>query len=203
MITAEHLKKIMPHAAADFLDPLNAAMREFGIDTDLREAAFLAQAAHESEELTHLSENLNYSAASLRAVFPAHFEDTNDISSYARQPEKIANRVYANRLGNGDEASGDGWKYRGRGVFQITGKANYQECGDALGIDLVATPDLLAQPDAACRSAGWFWESRMLSPLADREDLSGITRRINGGLNGLADRMRYYRAALVALGIEQ
>lgn len=204
MITRDQLTAIMPLAgdrAGAFLDPLNLAMEEFGIDTPARQSAFLAQAAHESTQLRDLRENLNYSADRLIEIFRRRFT-LADAAAYARQPERIANRVYAQRLGNGDEASGDGWRFRGRGIFQVTGRANYAECSRALCNDeiLIERPELLELPDGACRSAGWFWQSRELNQYADTGDFRTLTLRINGGLNGYAERAEFYMRAKEALG---
>ena len=161
----------------------------FGIDNPLRRAHFLAQVAHESGHFKRLVENLNYSAKGLLATWPSRF--TKAIAAvYARKPERIANLVYANRMGNGSEASGEGWRYRGRGWIQLTGKSNYAAYSERLFGDdrLVRDPDMAAQPDVAAKLAGSYWQVNGLNELADKEDLTGITRRINGGLNGLADR---------------
>lgn len=182
-----------------FARPLADACAEFGIDTPARMASFLAQVAHESENLSRLVENLNYSAEGLRGVFPRYFADPATALDFARQPQRIANRVYAARMGNGDEASGDGWRFRGRGLIQVTGRSNYSACGLALGLDLLAAPELLEQPGPASRSAAWFWSSRHLNGPADRGDIEAITRAINGGLNGLDDRKAHYARALAAL----
>lgn len=205
MITRDQLTAIMPQSggrAGAFLDPLNSAMEEFGIDTPARQSAFLAQAAHESGQLGHLVENLNYSADGLIATWRRRFT-LADAAAYARKPERIANRVYAQRLGNGDEASGDGWRFRGRGIFQVTGRANYAECSRALYNDemLIERPDLLEQPEGACRSAGWFWQARELNQWADSGDFKTLTLRINGGLNGWADRFAYFAHANVVLEV--
>lgn len=186
--------------AGELVGPLNQTMQEFLINTPARRAAFLAQCAHESGGFRSLIENLNYSAQGLMTTWPQRFP-FQIAALYARQPEKIANRAYGNRLGNGDEASGDGWRYRGRGVIQLTGKNNYQACGAALKLDLVKSPELVEQLLHACRTAGWFWSSRNLNVLADAGDFVGITKGINGGLNGLEDRKRYWAAAKKVAGI--
>ncbi|MDP3779220.1 MAG: glycoside hydrolase family 19 protein [bacterium] len=186
--------------ASGFLGPLNEAMDEFEINTPLRMAGFIAQTAHESGGYVTFVENLNYSAQSLTRTWPTRFTPIQ-AAVYARQPERIANRAYANRNGNGNEASGDGWKYRGRGVIQITFRANYEACGIALGVDLAEHPELLESPRYAFRSGAWFWNSRHLNALADADDFVAITKKINGGINGLPDRQMYYRRAKTALGI--
>jgi putative chitinase len=166
-------------------------------------AHFLAQCAHESNAFTATAENLNYSAASLQRTWPARF---NAVSAreYARQPERIANRVYANRMGNGDEASGDGWRFRGQGYIQLTGRANVARFSLAhFGDDrLLFHPELLRTPAIAAAAARWFWDDSKLTPLALRDDIRAITQRINGGLNGLSDRIEWlerFRAQLAAV----
>lgn len=161
-----------------------------GLDTPLRRAHFMAQLAHESAGFTRLVENLNYSADGLRRTWPSRFTAAQALQ-YGRRPEAIANRVYGNRLGNGGEATGDGWRYRGRGYLQLTGRANYREFGQRLGVDLEANPDRAAEPEIAMRIAESYWLHKGLHLLADMDDLEGITRRINGGLNGLDDRRRW------------
>lgn len=187
----------MPHAQSRgerFAPLLTAAMEEFDIDTRARRAAFLAQIAHESAELRNVEENLNYSASGLMRVWPARFP-ADIAQAYARQPEKIANRAYANRLGNGDEASGDGWRFRGSGLIQLTGKSN--QLGAALYFDRdpESIGDWLRSDEGACRSAAWFWRGRDLNPLADGGQFVLITKKINGGIAGLADRQAYYQRA--------
>ena len=163
-------------------------LEKYEINTSLRLAHLFAQLHHESN-LKPISENLNYSSDGLLKIFPKYFtKDT--VKDYARQPEKIANKVYANRMGNGDEKSGDGWKYRGRGFLQITGKSNYQVLSKDTGIDFVNKPDLLLTEVNSLVSALWFWKKNGLNQLADKDNVIGITKRINGGTNGLMDRQR-------------
>jgi putative chitinase len=204
MLSADILRAALPAARptdiARFATPLADACAEWGIDRPLRLASFLAQIAHESGQLRLLAENLNYSAEALLRVFPRHF-DAGQAAAYARQPQRIGSRVYANRMGNGDEAGGDGWRYRGRGLIQITGHDNYVACGTALGLDLIAQPELLEQPAPAARSAAWFWHRHDLNGLADARDIETITRRINGGLTGLEDRKAHYARACAALEV--
>ena len=160
-----------------------------GIDTKERVNMFLAQCGHESASFTRFNENLNYSAKALRGVFGRYFLDDKIASEYERKPEKIANRVYANRMGNGSESSGEGWKYRGRGIIMTTGKSNYKEFSEYSGIDAVNNPDLLSTDiSVAIQSAVWFWNKNNLNKYCDKNDFIGLTKRINGGLNGLADR---------------
>lgn len=180
---------------------LDAAMEEFSINTPQRQAMFLAQVMHESGKLAFVTENLNYKAASLDAVFPKYFKNAGrDAAEYERQPEKIANVVYASRMGNGDTASGDGYRFRGRGLIQLTGKDNYRACSEGLGQDLVDDPSYLETPEGACRSAAWFWDKNNLNESADAGDILTNTKRINGGTIGLDDRKHHYEAALALLG---
>ena len=159
---------------------------KYGLNTKLRIAHFMAQISHESG-LKPIAENLNYSAQGLMQTFSKYFT-TNDSLLFANQPEKIANRVYANRMGNGDEKSGDGWKYRGRGFIQITGKINYFQLANDTDLDCLKNPDLLLEEANAMISALWFWNKAGLNKLADKNDIKGITRKINGGYNGLEHR---------------
>lgn len=184
-----------PILASTYGPILETAMKEFNIQTPKTCAMFIAQVLHESGKLTATKENLNYSEQALVTVFGKYF-DRNMAKYYARNPEKIANRVYANRMGNGDEKSGDGWRYRGRGLIQLTGKSNYINCGKALGKDLVTDPTYLETPEGAARSAGWYWSSRGLNRSAEAGDITTNTRLINGGLNGYDDRVKLYKAAL-------
>lgn len=202
MITITQLAAIMPQAgarAATFLDPLNAAMEEFEINTLARQAAFLAQVAHESGSLAHLSENLNYSAERLTAVFPKYFT-ASQAAVYARNPERIASRVYANRMGNGPEESGEGWVHRGAGLIQATGKDTQYSIADHFGIRREQIGDWLRTPEGGARSAGLFWVSRDLNELADRGEFKEITRRVNGGYNGYPERLAFYNRAKQVLG---
>lgn len=203
-LTPDQLQEIVPplsdENADSLIPPLNLAMGEAEINTPLRQAAFIAQLAHESQGFSRFSENLNYRAERLFDVFGKYFTE-DEAQEFARQPEKIANRVYANRLGNGDEDSGDGWRYRGRGFIQLTGKDNYREAGRFLHLDMVSQPELAEGLEAAARTAAWYWTSRELNSFADRGQFDTITKRINGGLNGLNDRRAYYRKAKEVLGV--
>ena len=164
-----------------------------GINTKERVCMFLAQCGHESGGFSVNIENLNYSATSLKAVFGKYFPTNLLAEQYARQPEKIANRVYANRMSNGDEASGDGWKFRGRGFIQITGKYNYQQFSKDFGLDIVENPDLVSEDIVlSIKTAVWFWNKNNLNVFADKEDLLTVTKRINGGTNGIEDRKRLF-----------
>jgi putative chitinase len=173
---------------------------EYEINTPQRLAAFLAQCAHESGNFIFLKENLNYKAASLRRVFPKYFPDDATANQYANKPQMIANRVYANRMGNGDEASGDGWKFCGRGLIQLTGKNNYTFFAGSLDIPLDEASEYLETFEGALQSACFFWEQNKLNQYADTGDILTMTKRINGGTIGLEDRQRHYTHACHVLG---
>lgn len=185
------LKGAVPDAV---LSQIPAVAQKYAIDSALRLAHFLAQCAHESVGFTAVRENMNYSADGLRKVFPKYFPD--DLAdSYARQPQKIGARVYANRNGNGDEASGDGYTYRGRGYIQLTGKSNYQNFEADNNLDVATDPDLIAT-EYPLLSAAWFWQKNKLNAIADQgatdEVVTNVTKVVNGGTNGLADRQQYF-----------
>ena len=161
---------------------------KYKVNTILRIVHFMAQIEHESH-LKPISENLNYSKEGLLKIFPKYFN--NETSSiYSRKPEKIANKVYANRMGNGDEKSGDGWKYRGRGFIQLTGKDNYKNLSKDAEIDFIKNPDLLLEEANAIIAALWFWNKNNINRFADKDDIEGVTKVINGGYNGLEDRKK-------------
>ena len=198
-ITSQQLLQILPSAgqvAGVFVPALNTAMIRYQIVGSKRIAAFIAQVGHESGQLTRLVESLNYSAEALQRTWPSRFS-AELAADVARKPEQIANIVYGNRMGNA--ATCDGWKYRGRGLIQITGKNNYRTCGEALGLDLIAQPEVLENPQHACMSAAWFWATNGLSALADAGKFDAITQRINGGQNGATDRHTIYVRALKVL----
>jgi len=169
-----------------WLEPLLETFEKYDISTPKRQAYFIGQCMHESGGFKQLKENLNYSAKGLMATWPSRFPDIDTAEKYERNPEKIANKVYSGRMGNTED--GDGAKYIGRGLIQLTGKENYANCGSAIGVDLVANPDLLSTPKYAALSAGWFWNRKGLNAFADADDIDTITKRINGGLIGIADR---------------
>ena len=170
-------------------------VEKFNISNHLRLAHFLSQCAHESGNFKVLTENLNYSADGLLKIFPKYFRDKQIAESYARQPEKIANRVYSNRMGNGDEASGDGFKFRGRGYIQLTGKDNYKQFGAFIGEDVVANPDLVATK-YPLTSAAFFFDKNGLWKICDEGDtpyiVTKVTKRVNGGTHGLEDRVNKF-----------
>ena len=199
MPSAQILHQIFPQCSdpGRWAQALTPAMERYDIDTPARMASFLAQTGHESAQFSHLEENLRYrSAKRLMQVWPKRFPSEQAAGPYVDNPEKLANFVYARRLGNGDASSGDGYRYRGRGILQITGRSNYAAVGQALGLDLIGNPDLLLQAEHAAMSAAWFWDSRGLNALADDrtddddlEDFTRITRLINGGTAGLRERL--------------
>ena len=173
---------------------------EYEINTPQRVAAFIAQCAHESGGFRALKENLNYKAESLLKVFPKYFKTLDEAKAYEKQPEKIANRIYGNRMGNGDESSGDGFRYCGRGLIQLTGKDNYSWFAASLEMPVEDVPEYLASFEGAVQSACWFWETNNLNQWADAGDILTLTKRINGGTIGLEDRKKHYAHALHVLG---
>lgn len=198
MITQEQLDKLK--IDAKWLVPLNETFFKYTISTINQQAAFIGQCMHESSGFKTLEENLHYSANALMRVWGSRFPDSDTAEKYANNPEKIANKVYAGRMGNMEE--GDGWKYRGRGLIGITGRENYLNVGLGIGQDLLTNPDLLLDPKWACMSAGWFWNKKNLNSLCDPlsdENIKEQTRRINGGFNGLDDRIAKIRTAVLVL----
>lgn len=185
---------------AKWLQPLNNTFEKYQINTPTRQAAFIGQCGHESNNFTRLEEGLNYSAARLMAVWPSRFSSLEVANQYANSPEKLANKVYGGRADLGNIKDGDGWKFHGRGVIQLTGRANYTICGEALGQPFTTAPELVLEPEWACMSAGWFWNKKGLNTLADSEDWATITKRINGGLIGLSDRIERTHKAMDILG---
>ncbi len=202
-LTLEHLQACLPDAKKanleKFVEGFNETFEHFEINTAERMAMFLAQTGHESGNFAATEENLNYSAKGLSGIFKKYFPSEADATPYARKPEKIANKVYGGRMGNGNEASGEGYKYRGRGIIQLTGKDNYRNCGKALGMDLLADPDSVAKNPVAVLSAGWFWDTRKLNTWADKGDVLTVTKKINGGTIGLEDRKKHYEHILEVL----
>jgi putative chitinase len=179
-------------------EPLQATFDKYDINTPRRQSAFLGQCAHESGNFKTLQENLNYSAEGLMKTWPSRFPTKDVADQYARNPAKIAGKVYNGRLGNTSEEEAS--KYLGRGLIQLTGKENYERCGGAIGVDLLSDPNLLLDPRYATMSAGWFWNKKELNELADAQEHGQITKRINGGLLGLDDRIAKTTKALAALG---
>lgn len=176
-------------------EPLLEVFHRYEINTPARQAAFIGQCAHESANFKTLEENLNYSAEALMRVWPSRFPTMEVAQQYHRNPEKIANKVYGGRMGNGTEETGDGWLYHGRGLIQLTGKDNYMLAGDALNEDFIHSPDLILAPRWAALTAGWYWNKRQLNKEADAKDFVGMTKKINGGTIGLDDRIAHIQQA--------
>jgi putative chitinase len=205
MLTAEQFAHLFPRAQdpQGWVNSMNNVFPNYELDSPKRIAAFLAQCGHESGGWTVFEENLNYSAKGLMGIFKKYFPDEATATAYQRQPEKIANKVYANRMGNGPESSGDGWKYRGRGPIQLTGKDNYRAFAKEMFDDwenLFNNPDWVnADRDFALMSAIWFWNKNKLNREADAGDIKTMTRKINGGYIGLEDRIHHYEDAIKLL----
>lgn len=202
MVNAEQLQKM--HIDPVWVDPLNETFARFAIDTPVRQASFIGQCGHECGNFKVLEENLNYRAATLLKLFPRTPKRSwgftpEEAAAYERQPKKIANRIYANRMNNRDEASGDGFRFRGRGILQLTGAANYHHAGKALGVDFIMEPDLVATPKYAAMTAGWFWNTHKINQFADVQDWVTMTKKINGGTIGLDDRIKHIYKALEVL----
>jgi len=217
IVELKHLQAVKVKEPEKWLPFIRETCEKYQINTKNRIASFLAQTAHESGGYTMLEENLNYSDATMAAVWPNRFavidpatkkakkdeKGKNIPNAFAkalhRKPEAIANAVYSNRMGNGTIESGEGWKHRGMGLKQLTGKDNHKRCGDALGADFVTSPELLLDPKWAALSAGWFWSSNKLDVFADNDDLEGQTKKINGGLIGIDDRKKRYKDCLASM----
>ena len=200
-ITLDILKKLCPKTKPAILEKYALSLHETAEYYDMyvnkkRAAAFIAQTAHESGGFTAVKENLNYSAKGLMTTFKKYFNDEAIANQYAKKPEKIANRVYGNRMGNGPEESGDGYKFCGRGLIQLTGKQNYTKFAADLGISIDETVAYLETPEGAVSSAGWFWDNNNLNKYCDADDFVTLTKRINGGTIGLEDRLKHYKEAL-------
>jgi len=201
-LTKDQLAQLIPgNPYLDhWYDALSQALPDYDITTPQRIAAFLAQCAHESGGFRAIKENLNYKAESLVKVFPKYFKSLDEANKYAKQPEKIANKIYGGRMGNGPETSGDGYRYCGRGLIQLTGKSNYQSFADSLEMAVEDVPEYLATFEGAVQSACWFWEANNLNKYADSGDILNMTKKINGGTIGLEDRISHYEHALTVLG---
>lgn len=202
MVSPDQLRqlKIDPSLA----DPFNEAFERFGILTPLQQAAWIGECGHESMNFRVVTENLMYRSATLLKLFPLTAKrpwgfTPETAAQYEKQPEKIANRIYSNRMGNRDEASGDGWRFRGSGYIQLTGHANYYHFGQAVGEDFVMQPELVRTPKYAAMSGAWFWSTHKLNQFADSRDYVTLTRRVNGGLIGLEDRVKHINDALSVL----
>jgi putative chitinase len=197
MVNAEQLRQL--HIGAEWVEPLNSTFERWGIVTPRQQAAFIGQCGHECGSFRVLEENLNYRAATLMKLWPKRFPTLDIANQYAGNPKKIANMVYANRMGNRDEASGDGYRFRGRGCIQLTGHANYYHAGQALGVDFVMQPELVGTPKYAALTAGWFWATHDCNRLAEGADWVGLTKKINGGTIGLQDRISHTQMALAQI----
>ena len=197
-LTQEQLQQIIPKNkyVSYWYDALRQLLPQYEINTSERIAAFLAQCAHESGGFVFIKENLNYRWQSLRKVFPKYFPTDALAQQYEKQPEKIANRVYANRMGNGPEESGDGYKFCGRGLIQVTGRENYSWFAASLQITPEEASEYMETFEGAAQSACWFWESNNLNQWADKRDILTLTKRINGGTIGLEDRKKHYEHCL-------
>jgi putative chitinase len=204
-LTKEQLKQLLPKNPYidQWHNALSQLLPDYGIDTPQRIAAFIAQCAHESGNFMFLKENLNYRAPTLRKLFAKYFPTDELANEYANKPNKqeaIANRIYANRMGNGDEASGDGFRFCGRGLIQLTGRENYSWFAASIGVSVEEAAEYLQTFEGAAQSACWFWETNNLNKWADTGDIKELTRRINGGYIGLDDRIKHYQHALHVLG---
>ena len=203
-VTLELLQNLCPKTKQQvlqgYVEPLNAVAQYYEMTANpSRLAGFLAQVAHESGGFNFIKENLNYSAKGLMTIFKKYFPNEDLANQYQRQPEKIANRVYANRMGNGDESSGDGYRFCGRGLIQLTGRTNYTKLSNDLGISIEDTVAYLETPNGAVSSAGWFWDNNNLNQYCDSNDFVTLTKRINGGTIGIEDRQHHYQQALTLL----
>lgn len=200
-LNLEKLKKCVPNNKdhAGLMNAFNKVFEKYQINTKERVAGFLAQCGHESLDFTVLKENLNYGAKGLRGTFGKYFPDDATAAKYERKPEMIANRVYASRMGNGNEASGDGYKYRGRGAIQLTGHDNYTAFAKDIGKTIDETIAYLETLEGAIESACWFWKKNGLNEIADKKDITLMTKRINGGTIGLEDRTKHWNNNLQVL----
>ena len=197
MVNSEQLQRL--GIGIEWVSAVNDTFAKFNIATPRQQAAFIAQCSHECGNFRTLTENLNYRAETLMKLWPKRFPTLEFAKQYEKNPQKIANSVYANRMGNRDEASGDGYRFRGRGAIQCTGHSAYFHAGKALGIDFVMNPDLLATPQYAALSAGWFWNTHNCNPLAENQDWIALTKKINGGVIGLDDRIKQTERAVAVL----
>ena len=198
MLNSDQLTRL--HIGTQWVEPLNETFEKFGISTPKQQAAFIGQCSHECGNFTKLEEGLSYAADRLMKIWPRRFPNMEIAQRYARNPKALANNVYANRMGNRDEASGDGYRFRGRGCIQTTGHSAYFHAGQALGVDFVMQPDLVAMPKYAALTAGFFWDTHKLNAFADSQDYVTMTKRINGGTIGLDDRKAHIAQALAVLG---
>jgi len=203
MVSPEQLRQL--HIDPALADPFNETFQRFGIVTPAQQASWIGQCGHECGNFRILEENLNYRAPTLLKLFPKTPKrqwgfTPEEAAAYEKQPQKIANRIYGNRMGNRDEASGDGWRFRGSGFLQLTGMSNFHHAGQALGADFIMQPELVRTPKYAAMTAGWFWQTHKLNQYADSGDILTMTKRINGGTIGLEDRKKHITHALHVLG---
>ncbi len=197
--TEDKFAQLISNNTAEWYQALVNNLPQYDINTPERVAAFIAQCAHESGGFKRLKENLNYKWESLRRVFPKYFTTDDVAKEYAHKQEQIASRIYGNRMGNGDEASGDGFRYCGRGLIQLTGRNNYTKFAESMGMAVEDVPALLETYDGAVKSACWFWHTNNLNQFADAKDILNMTKRINGGTIGLEDRIKHYEHAMHVL----
>jgi len=202
MVNADQLRQL--HIDPSLVDPFNETFQRFGILTPAQQASWIGQCGHECGNFRILEENLNYRAPTLLKLFPKTPKrqwgfTPEEAAAYEKQPQRIANRIYSNRMGNRDEASGDGWRFRGSGFLQLTGHSNFYHAGQALGVDFVMQPELVRTPMYAAQTAGWFWQTHKLNQYADSGDFLTMTKRINGGTIGLDDRIKHINHALHVL----
>jgi putative chitinase len=203
MVNSDQLKQM--HIDPTLADAFNETFERFGILTPLQQASWIGQCGHECGNFKIMEENLNYRAATLLKLFPKTHKRAwgftpEEAAAYEKQPKRIANRIYGNRMGNRDEASGDGWRFRGSGFLQLTGHSNFYHAGKALGVDFVMEPELVRTPKYAAQTAGWFWQTHKINQHADGRDFVTMTKRINGGTIGLDDRIKHINQALAVLG---
>jgi len=203
MVNAEQLRQLKIDPA--LVDPFNETFQRFGIVTPAQQASWIGQCGHECGNFRIMEENLNYRAPTLLKLFPKTPKrqwgfTPEEAAAYEKQPVRIANRIYGNRMGNRDEASGDGFRFRGSGFLQLTGHSNFYHAGQALGVDFVMQPELVRTPMYAAQTAGWFWQTHRLNQYADSGDILTMTKRINGGTIGLEDRKKHIEHALHVLG---
>jgi putative chitinase len=203
MVNSDQLKQM--HIDPTLADAFNETFERFGILTPLQQASWIGQCGHECGNFKIMEENLNYRAATLLKLFPrtpkrAWGFTPEEAAAYEKQPKRIANRIYGNRMGNRDEASGDGFRFRGSGFLQLTGHSNFYHAGKALGVDFVMEPELVRTPKYAAQTAGWFWQTHKINQHADGRDFVTMTKRINGGTIGLDDRIKHINQALAVLG---
>ena len=203
MVTSEQLRQL--HIDPSLADAFNETFERFNISTPAQQASWIGQCGHECGNFRIMEENLNYRAATLLKLFPQTPKrqwgfTPESAAAYEKQPQKIANRIYGNRMGNRDEASGDGWRFRGSGFLQLTGMSNFYHASQALGVDFIMQPELVRTPKYAAMTAGWFWQTHKLNQYADSGDIITMTKRINGGTIGLEDRKKHIEHALHVLG---